>query len=222
MSSSRESRLRRVIKRPGDVCPTLPHVTEGPETASLVLHEAGATKLEAEAEARRAAFEEGRRAGLEEAMTSIAMRRAASLEQVCNRLAGAAEKVAQDRAAVLEEVVGDVAALAAELVETLVGAVEWPETPAHAALAKALALAPEGPELVARVHPDAGLAEEDVTKLTARTGLRLVRDHTVDPAGCVVEVGSCTIDAQLSSALARVRRQFEGMKVSMALQAVVP
>lgn len=220
MSSLPEPRVRRVIKRPSSICPAAPHVTERLASASTVLDDpdtAGPSLVE---QVRRAAYDDGRRDGLDEAMASTSARRAASLEQLCNRLADAAEQAAAARAAIVEEVVGDLATVVAEIVEALVGTVEWPETPAGSALARALALAPQGPELVARIHPDAGLSDDDVAMLTARTGVALVHDHTVDPSGCVVEVGSCTIDAQLSSALARVRRQFEGMTVPTSRRAV--
>ncbi len=74
------------------------------------------------------------------------------------------------------------------------------DEPARAALERALALAPDSPTVVARMHPsDVALADWD------RPGLEVVADHTVEPGGCIVEAGDTTVDAQLSGAVERLR-----------------
>jgi flagellar assembly protein FliH len=65
---------------------------------------------------------------------------------------------------------------------------------------------PERGEVVVRVHPDdaAAAADADVPELSAR-GIRIVADPSIEPGGCVLDVGDCRIDAQLGAAAARMR-----------------
>jgi flagellar biosynthesis/type III secretory pathway protein FliH len=65
-----------------------------------------------------------------------------------------------------------------------------------------LALARDG-DAVVRLHPD------DVStlgKLPSGREMRIVADQRVERGGAIVEIGACTIDAQLGSALERVRK----------------
>ena len=62
--------------------------------------------------------------------------------------------------------------------------------------------APAG-DAVVRLNP-ADVAT--VGDLTFGRELTIVADPSVEPAGAIVEVGACTIDAQIGPALARVRK----------------
>ncbi len=213
MSSSPESRLRKVIKRPGSVTPTSPKLAEHPcAAAPLPSGEGDRTPQWHLEQAHRAGYEDGKRAGFAEAMAEIEARRVDRVERLCLELAMAATEAASARSSILDEVVGDVASLTPEIVEALVGEIEWPETPVHAALRRALALVPEGPHLVVRLHPGAALGADEIATLASRVGdVQVLLDPSVEQGGCVVEAGSCMVDGQLSSALERVRRQFRGL-----------
>ncbi len=68
---------------------------------------------------------------------------------------------------------------------------------------------PRGAAVVVRLNPDdaallAGSAD-DLAALSPTATLELVADPAVERGGCLADVGDRTVDAQLSSALARVR-----------------
>jgi flagellar assembly protein FliH len=158
-------------------------------------------------DARREGFEEGRAAGLAEAKTSLDAARRERLDLLAAELSRAACNAASMREQVVAEVGRDVAGLAVDLAEVLLEH----EMEGHRVLCdrivQALALAPRGPDLVVRISPDAGLSDEEVRAMADSEGVDVVRDPSIDPTGCLVTVGSCTVDAQVSSALDRVRRQ---------------
>ena len=75
------------------------------------------------------------------------------------------------------------------------------KNPGRDAVTRALALAPNG-DAVVRLNP------ADVKTLGSVSfgrELSVVADPSVEPAGAVVEVGACRIDAQIGTALERVR-----------------
>ena len=77
--------------------------------------------------------------------------------------------------------------------------------PGADALHRALALSPEDGPTVVRLNP------EDLQRIPAPVlaglpaSVRVVADPRVEPAGAVAETGVCRVDAQLGSALERVR-----------------
>src|SRR5437773_1636371 len=78
-------------------------------------------------------------------------------------------------------------------------------SPGSDALARALALVPAGCAAVARLHPD------DVASVGDLSGaVTVIADPAVEPGGCILEVGDSRIDAQLGSALDRVRAALMG------------
>jgi len=161
-------------------------------------------------EARQAGFEEGRLAGLEEAAASAEVDRLVAATAAADQLARTAADVGDQRAAVVAEVASDVVALAFELVEVLVGReVALSDDPGRDAVARALALAPEGEDLVVRVHPSSRIDRAEIEQLVADPRVTVVEDPDVAAAGCLVKVGSCHIDAQIAPALARVRACLE-------------
>jgi len=98
------------------------------------------------------------------------------------------------------------------LAEALVGReLELSPFPVIDALRRGLAEAPAGPTVL-RVHPTDASNLADAHSLDALSGLApgrdvtVVPDNDVEPGGCILEIGSATIDARLSSAIERVRR----------------
>jgi flagellar biosynthesis/type III secretory pathway protein FliH len=57
------------------------------------------------------------------------------------------------------------------------------------------------------VHPDDVDTIGDLSCLTAERGVMIVGDAAVEPGGCVLDAGLCSIDAQISTALDRVRQE---------------
>lgn len=221
MSSSPKplARPSRVIRHTGSPLPAatvlshagFPHAG-GQQPTSLE------TLLDA---ARREAFEEGRRAGMAEAAEGVRARRAAAVAAVAAEIGRAAAGLSALRAGVVDEVVGDAVGLAFELVEVLVGReLALSEEPGRDAVTRALALVPDGEDLVVKLHPDCGLDDEDIAVLAGDRGVRVLRDPTVDRDGCQLTVGACHVDAQLPAALERVRRALEGVRPPTVREAV--
>jgi flagellar assembly protein FliH len=70
---------------------------------------------------------------------------------------------------------------------------------------RAVALVPEGEDLVVRLHPDDVITADDLQVLVAEASVKVVHDSEVEIGGCVVEAGPCRIDAQIGPAMARAR-----------------
>lgn len=215
MSSSPSPLARpgRVIRRPGSTLPPATVVAPRSAFPAAVVAEGG-TSLETLLEAaRREAYEDGYRAGREEALESVEARRAETVAALAADLRRAAGEVASLRAGVVDEVLADAMDLAYELLEVLVGReLLLAEAPVRDALARALALVPDGDDLVVRVHPDCGLDDSDVAALGVQAGVQVVRDPSVDPHGCQLVIGACHLDVQVPAALGRVRRALEELR----------
>ncbi|MGH9088190.1 MAG: FliH/SctL family protein [Acidimicrobiales bacterium] len=218
MSSSPSPSVRtsRVIRHPGGLLPAAPLVT--PRAGFSTPGGEQVTTLEALLDgARRAGVEEGRLAGLAEAVEGIDASRAAAVAAVAAEISRTAAGLSALRAEVVDEVVDDAVGLAFELVDVLLGrALASSDTPGRDAVARALALVPHGQDLVVKVHPDCGLDDEDIAGLAGDRGVHVVRDAAVDRYGCVLTVGACHVDAQLPAALERVRRCLEGVRPTAA------
>ena len=81
--------------------------------------------------------------------------------------------------------------------------------PGRDAVARALALAPDGVDLVLRLHPeDAGALATD--ELPAGRTVTVVADPTVAVGDCMAEAGWTRVDARIGSALERVRAVLDG------------
>ena len=78
------------------------------------------------------------------------------------------------------------------------------------ALARALSVAPNRGEVDAHLHPSDIDAVGDIAELAPGRDVRLVPDASVERGGCVLHVGAARIDAQLGTALARVRAELMG------------
>lgn len=162
-------------------------------------------------EARREAFEVGRAAGREEAMASAEASRHQRVERLADQVAEAAQRAASMRTEVVEEVGREMVDLVVELAEVLVARELDGRDAIGDRIRRALALAPVGPDIVIRVSPRCELTDDEVMAIANRAGVEVLRDPVVDTTGCMVTAGGCKIDAQVSSALARVRRELESV-----------
>ena len=218
MSSSSSARLSparsRVIRGVAFDRGVSPLETELPGRAPV------ADPVAAEAEVRRG-YDDGYQAGLLEGLASgraaIAAESAAAvarLEAAAGALDAAAADLGRRHALELTGLEDALARAAIDLAAAVIGReLEVSASPGADALARALALVPAGSVAVARLHPaDAAvLADAPVDGAGALT---VIPDPAVEPGGCILEVGDSRIDAQLGSALDRVRSALLGDRPS--------
>jgi flagellar assembly protein FliH len=115
----------------------------------------------------------------------------------------AAGSAYEERSAQLEDAVPR---FAFELLEALFGRESaLAADPGREAVARALALDESYLPAVARLSPDDADTIGDLADLAPSRSLTVVADPTIEPGGAMVEIGSTTIDSQLSRALERVR-----------------
>ncbi len=124
------------------------------------------------------------------------------------RSVDAARAAYEERSAQLESAVPR---FAFELLEALFGresvlAVD----PGRDAVARALALDESSLPAVVRLSPDDADTVGEIAGLAPSRPLTVVADPAVEPGGAMVEIGSTTIDSQLSRALERVRAVIVG------------
>lgn len=157
--------------------------------------------------ARREGWEEGYRAGLEAASQSAEVKRAEVNRRAAEALSLAAGSITAGRASALAVAQRDTTELAFELARTLVGhELALSHAPGMDAVARALKLASPGEELTVRLHPDEMVDLEDLQPLASGCTVTIVADPSIERGGCVVDAGSCRIDAQIQPALERVRQ----------------
>ncbi|HEX6380041.1 MAG TPA: FliH/SctL family protein [Acidimicrobiia bacterium] len=130
----------------------------------------------------------------------------ARAEALCRSLAEAADDLRRRQALELIGLEDTLARAAFDLATAVVGReLQLSSSPGNDALARALALVPAGCIATARLHPD------DVASLEAVSDpVSVIADPAVEPGGCILEVGHSRIDAQLGSALDRVRAALLG------------
>jgi flagellar assembly protein FliH len=166
-------------------------------------------------EARRAGFEQGYTDGLAHAEAEVAAAIAdhRSAHRRCTQAAGALEAAGRDLAGrdalALAAIEDDVVQLALALATEIVGReLRSTPQPVRDAIQRALGLAPDRGTAVCHVHPDDAEVAHTVLAGDAmrREHVEIVPDGRVEPGGCVVQVGECRIDAQIGTALDRMRR----------------
>ena len=165
-----------------------------------------------EAEVRRG-YGDGYQAGLAEGLAAAASESAAGvarLEAAAGALAAAATDLRLRHALELTSLEDALARAAVDLAAAVIGReLEVSASPGADALARALALVPAGSVAVARLHPaDAALLADP--PFDGAGDLTVIPDPAVEPGGCILEVGDSRIDAQLGSALDRVRSALLG------------
>ena len=136
-------------------------------------------------------------------------RSAERLDSVANALGAAVAELESRDGVTLANIHADVVALAARLATEIVGReLRAVDQPVLEALGRTAALRPDRGEVVIRVNSvDLATAEEavDADLLHWPDGARVVADPAIEPGGCVADVGSCRIDAQLGPAIERMR-----------------
>lgn len=99
--------------------------------------------------------------------------------------------------------------LAVELAVEIVGReLAVTDEPVLDALQRAARLVPDRGEPTLRVHPDDASAVRDLVAaepVTWTASARVVADGSIERGGCVVDVGACRIDAQIGTAIERLR-----------------
>ena len=130
----------------------------------------------------------------------------ARAEALCRSLAEAADDLRRRQALELKGLEDTLARAAFDLATAVVGReLQLSSSPGNDALARALALVPAGCIATARLNP------ADVASLEAVSDpVSVIADPAVEPGGCILEVGDSRIDAQLGSALDRVRAALLG------------
>lgn len=158
------------------------------------------------AEARAAGYAEGRADGRAEALAAAESARAAATEAAAHSLVQAVATLAATRQGLVEEVTADALSLTYDLLATILGdETVVSAVPPRDVVTRALALAPAGADLIVRVPPGFALSRDELGAVCDLERIELREDPSIAPGGCVIDAGACRIDAQLESALARVR-----------------
>jgi flagellar assembly protein FliH len=171
------------------------------------------------AEGLRAGRAEGYLAGHEQ---GVAAGQEAGLGEAVNRVIPVIEQIEAVRtelqqrdAVVLDDITTSVVDLAIGAVRALLDReLAVSAAPARDAIARALRLAPERRDVSVRVHPDDAESLGELDRLAPGRAFTVVYDPAVERGGAVVEVGSCSIDAQVSPALERVIAALRELELS--------
>lgn len=187
---------------------------EAPALQAVVRADARSERDAAREDGRREGFEAGYEAGMALAEADVAAvidqhRRAAErLTRAARSLeAGHAQLLTADRIE-LESIERDVIELAMQLATELIGReLRATDQPVLDALARAMQLVPERRTPVVVVHPDDAAVTSEVLGADPqwRGTVEVVADASIEPGGCVLEVGECRIDGQIATAIDRMR-----------------
>jgi flagellar assembly protein FliH len=158
-------------------------------------------------------YDDGYRAGLAEGLAAGRAAAAAESAEAVSRaqalfhsLVEAAGDLRRRQALELKSLEDTLARTAFDLASAVVGReLQLSSSPGADALARALALVPAGCVATARLHPGDVAVLGEVSELVA-----VIADPAIEPGGCILEVGDSRIDAQLGSALDRVRSALSG------------
>jgi flagellar assembly protein FliH len=172
--------------------------------------EAGESQDSAHAAGYESGYADGRREAEKEARDAerAVLARVERAVAALRHATDGARAAFEERAAELETVVPR---FAFELLEALFGREsELSIDPGRDAIARALALDETSLPIVARLAPDDAAIVGELADLALSRSLTVVADPAVEPGGALVEIGSTTIDSQLSPALERVRAVIAG------------
>jgi flagellar assembly protein FliH len=154
------------------------------------------------AEGRHTGHREGIATAHDEALRQVAAMIASTLDA----LEAGAREVATRDAVVLDDIESVVVDLAIGLAEAILEReISIVENPGREALARALALAPDAGDLVARMNPGDLARLGEVADLVPGRALELAPDPTVRSGGCLIEAGAARLDARIEAALDRAR-----------------
>lgn len=157
------------------------------------------------AEGRRAALARAEADREERARTHDAehARAVAEVARTADALVQVAERLHADSRAHLDALAEAAVGLALQVAEAVLDReLEVTVDPGRDALRRALAALPEPGPVTVRLHPDA-LAALDPDALEDRVAVRA--DPTLARGDAVAETGTCSVDATIAAALARVR-----------------
>jgi flagellar biosynthesis/type III secretory pathway protein FliH len=184
--------------------PATLHVEHGGSSvAAKPKHQTPAERVDA---ARAEGYEDGYRAGLEAARVSREAARQEALRKGADALHQAAAAIEAGRANAVAVVEEDAATLAVELTRTLLDhELSQVDSTVSAAIRRALRLTAPGEDLVVRLHPDEVIEATELQAYVTDCRITVVPDESVEQGGCIIDSGPCRIDAQIESALGRVR-----------------
>ena len=155
------------------------------------------------------AREEGRQQALAEMENLVENHRRARLdaEHAARTLVSAAQQLRTFDQELLEDVEQQVLALAVELAESIIGAeLRAFDDISIASARKALSLSPDRGEAQLRVNPaDRTSVAEALEGSDRPGGISVVGDGSVERGSCVAMVGPLLVDAQIRTAVARIR-----------------
>ncbi len=188
---------------------TDPMLVDVVERARRAAVEAGRATGHAEgyAAGRAAAAADAARTAAATERTRLAeeQHRSARVDEAVRVLLGAADAFRRSEQLVLADVEDVVADLAVSIARAVVGReLALSADRGAEAIARALALAPDGCPATVRLHPDDVADLGSLGAVTAGREVVLVADPSVEPGGCVVESAGRHIDAQVGPALERV------------------
>jgi flagellar biosynthesis/type III secretory pathway protein FliH len=170
---------------------------------SSTAHQSPGERVEA---ARQEGYDDGFQAGLEAARVSAEGARQDALRKGAEALRQAAVAIETSQSNAIAVVEEDAATLAVELTRTLVDhELSLSDHEVSSAIRRALRLTAPGEDLVVRLHPDEVMEATELQAYVTDCRVTVVPDESVEPGGCVIDAGPCRIDAQIESALARVR-----------------
>jgi flagellar assembly protein FliH len=172
--------------------------------------EAGDTADNAHAAAYETGYADGRREAEKVARDTerTFLARVERAVSALQRSTDAARSAYEERGAELERAVPR---FAFDLLEALFGReAELATDPGRDAIARALALDESTLPAIARLSPEDAATIGELADLAPSRTLTVVADPAVEPGGALVEIGSTTIDSQLSPALERVRAVIAG------------
>jgi flagellar assembly protein FliH len=153
------------------------------------------------------AYAQGRGEGFQQGMAEATRQVVEAAEPVLGALVAAAQDLQKRDAVTLAELDDVVAGFAMDVARTVVGHELAAETdPGRAAIARAIGLAPDRGDVVVRLHPDDVVTLGEVDTLAPGRGITVVTDASVQPGGCLMDVGACRVDAQIVPALERVAK----------------
>jgi flagellar assembly protein FliH len=168
------------------------------------------------ASARAAGFQEGFAAGLADAAAGDEAAVSARTARLSEALIDAAATARSLRAEAVAQAETEAVELAFELAEALLGReVSLRPSLTLEAVTRAVALVPQGEDLVVRLHPGDVVRPEDLQALVADASVKIVPDPDVELGGCVVEAGPCRIDAQVGPAMERARALIDSVAQGM-------
>lgn len=159
-------------------------------------------------EAREQGYARGYAAGAADARSQGELRQEEERRALAASIGLAASGLREQQAAALAALTREAAELALALTEALLGReLSRADAPARDSALRALALRPEEcTALTLRVHPDSVAELAGLADSVPGVELSVLADPAVAAPGAIVQAGSTRVDAQLSTALARVRR----------------